>query len=200
MAQTKKNTTPAPAKEAPKQEATTPEQEAHLDPTQFEDMDDANLHGLAQDLGLDPTGYENRDALIAAIAAVPVIPGPPEAEADPGAPEVQDPAPEQESSQGPQEAPAAPDPEEQPPEDPTPDPEPEPVPVGERPLPYRATVAVSVGVLHKAVGIGTADMLKPVGSLRQGAEVTVTGRSGPYAQIKNGLWIKEAFLEVQPLP
>ncbi len=111
------------------------------------------------------------------------------------APEVQKPTPERESPQEPQEVTTDPAPEEQPPEDP----DPEPVPAGERPLPYRATVAVSIAVLHKAVGIGTADMLKPVGSLRQGAVVTVTDRSGPFARLKNGLWMKEAFLEVQPI-
>ena len=70
-----------------------------------------------------------------------------------------------------------------------------PVPAGERPLPYKGTVAVSLAVLHKAVGVGTADMLKVVGTLRQGTEVTVTGRNGPFAQLKNGLWMKESFLE-----
>lgn len=145
---------PAPATTAPEATTTAPEaQEAHLDPGQFEDMDDATLRGLAQDMGLDPAAYEGREALIAAIAAVPVIPGPPEAEA------------------------------------------PEPVPAGERPLPYKSTVAVSLAVLHKAVGVGTADMLKAVGTLRQGAEVTVTGRDGPFVQLKNGLWMKESFLE-----
>ena len=64
-------------------------------------------------------------------------------------------------------------------------------------LPYTqlGTVAVSLAVLHKAVGVGTADMLKAVGTLRQGTEVTVTGRNGPFAQLKNGLWMKESFLE-----
>ena len=173
----------APAAQA--QEATTPTpevQEAHLDPTQFEDMDDAALRGLAQDLGLDPAAYESREALLAAIAEVPVIPGPPE-----------DPAPENDP-----EATAAP-------EDPAPapeqqqDPEPDPDPAGDRHTPYKATVAVSLAVLHKAVGLGTADMLKPVGTLRQGAEVTVTGRKGTYAQLRNGLYILEAFLEVRPI-
>ena len=42
-------------------------------------------------------------------------------------------------------------------------------------------------------------MLKPVGTLRQGAEVTVTGRKGTYAQLRNGLYILEAFLEVRPI-
>lgn len=84
--------------------------------------------------------------------------------------------------------------------EPTADPEPEqqdtaPPPAGERPLPYKGTVAVSLAVLHKAVGVGTADMLKAVGTLRQGTEVTVTGRNGPFAQLKNGLWMKESFLE-----
>ena len=84
--------------------------------------------------------------------------------------------------------------------EPTADPEPEqqdtaPPPAWERPLPYKGTVAVSLAVLHKAVGVGTADMLKVVGTLRQGTEVTVTDRNGPFAQLKNGLWMKESFLE-----
>lgn len=73
------------------------------------------------------------------------------------------------------------------------------VSAGNRPLPYRATVAVSLAVLHKAVGVGTADMFKAVGTLRQGAAVTVTGRKGTYAQLRNGLYILEAFLEVRPI-
>ena len=129
--------------------------EGLLDPGQFQDM------------GLDPAAYEDRDSLIAAIAAVPVVPGPPEAE-DPE-PEQQDPAPAPEDT--------------------------DPAPAGERPLPYKGTVAVSLAILHKAVGVGTADMLKVVGTLRQGTEVTVTGRNGPFAQLKNGLWMKESFLE-----
>ena len=79
------------------------------------------------------------------------------------------------------------------------DPDPEPDPVGGRHTPYKATVAVALAVLHKAVGVGTADMLKAVGTLRQGTEVTVTGRNGTYAQLKNGLYILEAFLEVRPI-
>lgn len=55
-------------------------QEAHLDPAQLGDMDDANLQQLARDMGLDPAAYPDREALIAAIAEVPVIPGPPEPE------------------------------------------------------------------------------------------------------------------------
>lgn len=47
--------------------------------------------------------------------------------------------------------------------------------------------------------MGTADMLKAVGSLRQGTPVTVTGRKGTYAQLKNGLYILEALLEVRPI-
>lgn len=182
---------PAPATTAP-EATTTPE--AHLDPGQFEGMDDATLQGLAKDLGLDPAAYEGRDALIAAIAAVPVIPGPPEAEADL--------VPAQETPAG-----TTPPPEAVPiQEDPAPaqeqqdqDPDPEPDPAGERHTPYKATVAVALAVLHKAVGLGTADMLKPVGTLRQGAEVTVTGRKGTYAQLRNGLYILEAFLEVRPM-
>lgn len=168
-------TAPAPTPEAPEAPETIPAQpeaEAHLDPGQFQDMDDATLQGLAQDMGLDPAAYEDREALIAAIAAVPVIPGPPEGEA-----EQPDHAPAPEQDPG------------QPPEDP------DPAPARERPIPYTGTVAVSLAVLHKAVGVGTADMLKVVGTLRQGTEVTVTGRNGPFVQLKNGLWMKESFLE-----
>ena len=45
---------PAPVQEAPEQTTPLQEQEAHLDPGQFQDMDDDNLRGLARDLGLDP--------------------------------------------------------------------------------------------------------------------------------------------------
>ena len=91
--------TPAPAQEAPEQTAPLQEQEAHLDPGQFQDMNDDDLRGLARDLGLDSAAYQDRDALIAAIAAVPVIPGPPEAEPVPEDPaqeagEAQDPEPD----------------------------------------------------------------------------------------------------------
>ena len=183
----KKKETATEAAQAPVQEAQ--EQTANLDPGQFKDMDDATLQGLAQDLGLDPAAYEDRDALIAAIAAVPVIPGPPEGEA-----EQPDPAPDPEQP----EPTADPEPEQQ--QDPAPAPEdPEPDPAGERHTPYKAAVAVALAVLHKAVGVGTADMLKAVGTLRQGTEVTVTGRKGTYAQLKNGLYILEAFLEVRPI-
>lgn len=175
-------TVPTPeAPEAPETTATLQEPEAHLDPAQFEDMDNAALRGLAQDLGLDPAAYESREALLAAIAEVPVIPGPPEDPASENEPEATT-APED----------PAPAPEQQ-------DPDPEPDPAGERHTPYKATVTVALAVLHKAVGLGTADMLKPVGTLRQGAEVTVTGRKGTYAQLKNGLYILEAFLEVRPI-
>lgn len=191
MARNTKKKDPAQEETAPLQEADAT-QEAHLDPAQFEDMDDANLQGLAQDLGLDPAAYEDRDALIAAIAAVPVIPGSPE----PGADQQEDPAPEITTS--PEPVPAT----EQQQEDPAPvqeAPEPDPVPPGERPTPYRASVAVPLAVVHKEVGMGTADMLKAVGSLRHGTPVTVMSRKGSYALLKNGLYILEALLEVRPI-
>ena len=177
------NTAPAPeVQEAPESKAALQEQEAHLAPEQLKSMDDDNLRGLAQDLGLDPAAYESREALLSAIAEVPVIPGPPE-----------DPEPEQPEAVPDQEAPAPA------PEQKQEDPDPEPDPAGGRRTPYKATVAVSLAVLHKAVGLGTEDMLKPVGTLRQGAEVTVMGRKGTYAQLRNGLYILEAFLEVRPI-
>lgn len=96
----------------------------------------------------------------------------------------------------PPEAPAAtPDPEKEP-EAPEAVQDPEPEPPGERPLPYRATVSVALAVVRKAVGLGTADQLKPVGTLKQGAAVTVVDRFEGYAQLANGLWIDEGFLTV----
>ena len=182
-------TAPTPeAPEAPETTAAPQEPEAHLDPGHLADMDDDTLQQLAMDIGLDPAAHEGRDALIAAIAAKPLTMDP----TDPTDPE--EPAPTPEPTAGPE-------PEQQ--QDPAPattDPEdPEPDPAGERHTPYKATVAVSLAVLHKSVGVGTADMLKAVGTLRQGTEVTVTGRKGTYAQLKNGLYILEAFLEVRPI-
>ena len=171
---------PAPVQEAPEQTTPLQEQEAHLDPGQFQDMDDDNLRGLARDLGLDPAAYESRDALLAAIGEVPVIPGPPETEPVPA-----DPAPAPEDTTAPEQQQE--------------DQDPEPDPAGDRHTPYRAAVAVPLAVVHKEVGMGTADMLKAVGSLRQGTPVTVTGRKGTYAQLKNGLYILEALLEVRPI-
>lgn len=69
------------AQAAPAPEATTPTPEApeaHLDPGQLADMDDANLQQMARDMGLDPAAFADREALISAIAAEPVIPGPSE--------------------------------------------------------------------------------------------------------------------------
>lgn len=192
MARKKKTDTTAqtPAQVAPENTAPLQEGEAHLDPAQFEDMDDATLQGLARDMGLDPAAYDSRDALIAAIAAVPVIPGPPEADPEPE-PEPEAPAQEPPADTAPaQEA-------EQPPEA-GPEETPAPVPPQERPLPYKATVGVALAVVRKAVGLGTADQLKPVGTLKQGAAVTVIDRFNGYAQLANGLWIDEAFLSVTP--
>ena len=180
-------TAPTPeAPEAPETTAAPQEPEAHLDPGHLADMDDDTLQQLAMDIGLDPAAHEGRDALIAAIAAKPLTMDPTDPEEPASTPEPTadpepDPVPAPEQDHG------------QPPEDP------DPATAGERPLPYKGTVAVSLAVLHKAVGVGTADMLKAVGTLRQGTEVTVTGRKGTYAQLKNGLYILEAFLEVRPI-
>lgn len=74
MARTMKNSKKAPAPITPISETT----EAHLDPGQFADMDDANLQQLARDMGLDPVTSADGEILIAAIAAEPVIPASPE--------------------------------------------------------------------------------------------------------------------------
>ena len=172
MARGKKKDT-APAPEAT-ETTTAPQegqegQEGHLDPGQFQDMDDATLQGLAQDLGLDPAAYEDRDSLIAAIAAEPLTMDPPEPEAS--APALE-PEPEPEQQQ---------------------DPAPEPVPVTERPLPCKAEVAASIAVLRRAV-IGTAEMVRPVATLDKGTAVTVIAFEGDYARLANGLYVKTTLL------
>ena len=209
MARTTKNTKKPPAPTTPALEAT---KEAHLDPGQFADMDDANLQQLARDMGLDPAAYADREALIAAIAAVPVIPGPPEGQEATSAPQEG-----QEATSAPQEG------QEQPQEQPQEQsdaqqgqdttqvqegqqdaPEgqeegqgnqgtPEPVPITERPLPFRATVAAPVAVLRRAV-IGTAEMVKPVATLDGGTAVTVVAFEGNSARLANGLYIKTNLL------
>lgn len=61
-------------------------------------------------------------------------------------------------------------------------------------FPYTATVNVALAVVRKAVGPGTAEQLKPVGTIKQGTKVTIVGHSGGYARLANGLWIGESFL------
>lgn len=70
----------------------------------------------------------------------------------------------------------------------------ESMPAGEAPLPYTAAVSVAIAMVRKTVGPGTADMLKAVGTLKQGTQVTVINRHDGFAQLANGLWINEAFL------
>lgn len=63
------------------------------------------------------------------------------------------------------------------------------IPIEETPCPFEATVSVALAVLRKSIPPGTADMLKPVATLKQGAKVTVTAVSGSNARLANGLWI-----------
>lgn len=50
--------------------------EAHLDPAQFADMGLKDLKVLAADMGIDTKNLKSKEAIIAAIAAEKVIPGP----------------------------------------------------------------------------------------------------------------------------
>lgn len=128
------------------------QQEAHLDPAQFADWDDDAIRKLAQDMGLDPAAYADRDALIAAIAEVPVTPGPPEE-----------------------------------------DPEPQPI-NADTPLPCKATVTAALAILRRTIGPGTADMLKPVATLKRGTQITIITYQDGHAQLANGLWTNAANL------
>lgn len=55
--------------------------------------------------------------------------------------------------------------------------------------PYEATVSVALAVLRKSIGPGTAEMLKPVATLKQGTKITITDVQGENARLANGLWI-----------
>lgn len=199
MARTTKNTKKPPAPTTPAPEAT---KEAHLDPGQFADMDDANLQQLARDMGLDPAAYADREALIAAIAAEPVIPGTPEGQEATSSPqEGQEQPQEQANAQQGQDTTQGQEGQQDAPERPPEGQEegqgnqgtPEPVPITERPLPFRATVAAPVAVLRRAV-IGTAEMVKPVATLNGGTAVTVVAFEGNSARLANGLYIKTNLL------
>ncbi|MDO4315121.1 MAG: hypothetical protein Q4C45_05035 [Oscillospiraceae bacterium] len=62
-------------------------------------------------------------------------------------------------------------------------------PDGKTPLPYTATVNVSLAVLRRG-----PDMGKPIGTLKKGTVVKVADRQGNAAQLTNGLWVREDFL------
>ena len=55
--------------------------------------------------------------------------------------------------------------------------------------PFEATVAVPLAILRKSIGPGTAEMLKPVATLKQGTKITITDIHGNNARLANGLWI-----------
>ena len=182
---TKKATTKAKAP-APAPEAT---QEAHLDPTQLRSMDDASLQQLARDMGLDPAAYPDREALTAAIAEVPVIPGPPEPEGQ------EDTSAAQEGQETPQEPPSAQEGQDNAPQgqdgqgsgQEAPEGTPEPF------TPYEATVVVPLVVIRRGATPNPED--KPIGTMARGARVTVTASLDGYAMLANGTYVKEVYLE-----
>lgn len=144
---------PTPEAEAAKEAQEAP-QEGHLDPGQLAAWDDAALRKLAQDMGLDPAAYADRDAMIATITAVPVTPAPAEAE-------------------------------------------PKPIDA-DTPFPCRATVTAALAVLRRTIGPGTAEMLKPVATLKRGTEITVTTYKAGHVQLANGLWTNASCLAQNP--
>ncbi len=64
----------------------------------------------------------------------------------------------------------------------------------ETPCPFEATVTVALAVLRKNIGPGTAEMLKPVATLKQGAKVIVTAIHNGNARLANGLWIALEYI------
>ncbi len=155
---TKKATTKAKAP-APAPEATTMP-EAHLDPAQLGSMDDASLQQLARDMGLDPAAYPDREALTAAIAEVPVIPGPPEPDGQEGQ---ETPQEQPAAQQGQDDAPQGQDGQESHQEGREDAPEPF--------APYEAAVAVPLVVVRRGTTPRPED--KPIGTMAKGARWTL---------------------------
>ena len=66
--------------------------------------------------------------------------------------------------------------------------------IKENTFPYEATVAVALAVLRKSIEPATADMLKPVATLKQGTKITITDIHGNNARLANGLWIALEYI------
>lgn len=60
--------------------------------------------------------------------------------------------------------------------------------------PFEATIAVSLAVLRKSIEPATADMLRPVATLKQGTKITITDIHGGNARLANGLWIALEYI------
>lgn len=105
--------------------------------------------------------------------------------------------PEPETAKGTPEQEAEPERNQNVPEETAKEPEPpEPI-TKDMPCPFEATVSVALAVLRKASGIGTAEMLKPVATMKQGTKVTVKAVKGEDCLLRNGLWIATEYLTKQ---
>ena len=60
--------------------------------------------------------------------------------------------------------------------------------------PFEATVAVALAVLRKSVEPGTAEMLKPVATLKRGTKIAIVDIHGSNARLANGLWIALEYI------
>ena len=60
--------------------------------------------------------------------------------------------------------------------------------------PFEATIAVALAVLRKSVEPGTAEMLKPVATLKRGTKITIVDIHGSNARLANGLWIALEYI------
>jgi len=65
--------------------------------------------------------------------------------------------------------------------------------IEEIPLPFTATVNVTLAILRKAPANSLMEV-KPVGTLPLGTSVTITALHAGSARLKNGLWIRAEFL------
>ena len=147
----------------------TPEADAgNFDRATLKTLSTEALNALAENMGVPVPDPEDREALIDIIAGEDATPSVPDGAGDAEPPEAQAPPPEAQS------VPAEPEPETPSPEQATP--------------PYEAVTVPALLVARREPD-GPA-----VATLPHGATIRVTGRRDGYAQMENGLYVREGMI------
>lgn len=157
--------TPTAAPEAPEADA------GNFDRDTLQDLSIDALNALAENMGVTVPDPEDRETLIALIAGEDATPSVPDGAGDAEPPEAQNPPPEAEPKA--QSVAAEPEPETPPPE---------------QAVPYDAVTVPPVLVVRREPD-GPA-----VATLPHGATIRVTGRRDGYAQMRNGLYVRESMI------
>ena len=167
MATKKKKAAPEAA--TPTAAPETPEADAgNFDRATLKTLSTEALNALAENMGVTVPDPEDREALIDIIAGEDATPSVPDGAGDAEPPEAQAPPPEAQS------VPAEPEPETPSPEQATP--------------PYEAVTVPALLVARREPD-GPA-----VATLPHGATIRVTGSRDGYAQMENGLYVREGMI------